>query len=104
MGHLQKEGLRPNPKTPKTILDRNSAYKLRTKSMEFPKLRTFKVRAPTRFNHESCLKSTQFELLKCLISCNFNRFVMLDKISFEKHISVINVEKVTLSTNNGTTV
>ena len=47
MGYLQKEGLRPNPETPKTILDRNSIYKLRTKTMELPKLRTFKVRAPT---------------------------------------------------------
>ena len=27
-GHLQKEGLRPNPETPKTILDRNSATPL----------------------------------------------------------------------------
>ena len=47
MGHLQKEGLRPNPETPKTILDCNSAYKLRTKTAELPKLRTFKVCAPT---------------------------------------------------------
>ena len=47
MVYLQKEGLRPNPETPKTILDRNSAYKLRTKTTELPKLRTFKVQAPT---------------------------------------------------------
>ena len=47
MGYLQKEGLRPNLETPKTILDCNSAYKLRTKTMELPKLRTFKVWAPT---------------------------------------------------------
>ena len=46
MGHLQKEGLRPNPETPKTILDHNSAYKLHTKTTEFPKLRTFKVHTP----------------------------------------------------------
>ena len=43
MGYLQKEGLRPNPETPKTILDCNSAYKLHTKTMELPKLRTLKV-------------------------------------------------------------
>ena len=43
MGHLQKEGLRPNPEAPKTILDRNSAYKLRTKTAKLLKLRTFKV-------------------------------------------------------------
>ena len=30
MGYLQKEGLQPNPEAPKTILDRNSAYKIRT--------------------------------------------------------------------------
>ena len=30
MGYLQKEGLQPNPETLKTILDRNSAYKLHT--------------------------------------------------------------------------
>ena len=47
MGYLQKEGLQPNPEAPKTILDRNSAYKLRTKTVKLPKLRTFKVRAPT---------------------------------------------------------
>ena len=47
MGHLKKEGLRPNLEAPKTTLDHNSSYKLRTKTMEFPKLRTFKVRAPT---------------------------------------------------------
>ena len=47
MGYLQKEGIRPNLETPKTILDRNSTYKLRTKTTELPKLRTFKVRAPT---------------------------------------------------------
>ena len=47
MGHLQKERLRPNLETPKTILDRKSAYKLRTKTTELPKLRAFKVRAPT---------------------------------------------------------
>ena len=47
MGYLKKEGLRPNPKAPKTILDHNSAYKLRTKTAELPKLRTFKVWAPT---------------------------------------------------------
>ena len=43
MGYLQKEGLRPNPETPKTILGRNSAYKLRTKTAELLKLRTLKV-------------------------------------------------------------
>ena len=47
MGYLQKEGLQPNPETPKTILDSNSAYKLRTKTTELPKLQTFKVGAPT---------------------------------------------------------
>ena len=47
MGYLQKEGVWPNPETHKTILDRNSTYKLRTKTVELPKLRTFKVRAPT---------------------------------------------------------
>ena len=47
MGYLQKEGIQPNPEAPKTILDRNSAYKLRTKTAELQKLRTFKVRAPT---------------------------------------------------------
>ena len=47
MDHLQKEGLRPNPDTPKTILGRNSTYKLRTKTAELPKFRTIKVRAPT---------------------------------------------------------
>ena len=47
MGQLQKEGLRPNPEAPKTILGCNSAYKLRTNTTELPKLRTFKVRAPT---------------------------------------------------------
>ena len=46
MGYLQKEGLQPNPETPKTILDHNSAYKLRTKTVELPKLRTLKVGAP----------------------------------------------------------
>ena len=45
MGDLQKEGFRRNPETPKTILDCNSAYKLRTKIAELPKLRTLKVRA-----------------------------------------------------------
>ena len=48
MGYLQKEGVRPNPDTPKTILYHNSTYKLHTKTAEFPKLRTFKVGAPTR--------------------------------------------------------
>ena len=48
MGYLQKEGLRPNPNTPKTILCHNSAYKLHTKTAELPKLRTFKVQTPTR--------------------------------------------------------
>ena len=43
MGHLQKEGLQPNPNTPKTILGHNSTYKLRTKTAELPKLRTLKV-------------------------------------------------------------
>ena len=47
MGHLQKEGLRPNPEAPKTILERNSSYKLRTNTTELQKLRTFKVRTPT---------------------------------------------------------
>ena len=47
MGYLQKEGLRPNPEAPKTILGRNSTYKLRTKTMELPKLRTYKVWALT---------------------------------------------------------
>ena len=51
MGYLQKEGLRPNLETPKTILVRNSTYKLRTKTAELPKLRTFKVRAPTVGNY-----------------------------------------------------
>ena len=46
MGYLQKKGLQPNLETPTTILDRNSAYKLHTKTAELPKLRTFKVRAP----------------------------------------------------------
>ena len=55
MGYLQKEGLRPNPETPKTILDRNSAYKLRTKIAELPKLRTLKVCAPTRYSHDQSL-------------------------------------------------
>ena len=43
-----KGELRPNPETPKTILSRNFAYNLRTKTAELPKLRTFKDRAPTR--------------------------------------------------------
>ena len=43
MGYLQKEGLQPNPETPKTILDRSSAYKLRTKTTELPKLRTLTI-------------------------------------------------------------
>ena len=47
MVHLQKEGLRPNLETPKTILGRNSTYKLRTKTAELPKLRTQKVQTPT---------------------------------------------------------
>ena len=39
----KKKGLRPNSDTPKTILGRNSAYKLRIKTAELPKLRTLNV-------------------------------------------------------------
>ena len=51
MGHLQKEGLRPNPETPKTILDRNSTYKICTKIVELPKLTTLKVRTARILNN-----------------------------------------------------
>ena len=47
MGYLQKEGLQPNLDTPKTILIRNSTYKICTKTTELPKLRTFTGRTPT---------------------------------------------------------
>ena len=68
MGYLQKEGVRTNHDTPKTILDRNSAYKLRTKTAEFPKLRTFKVRTPTYVetienNNRICLDHVQIVVL-----------------------------------------
>ena len=46
-GHLQKEGLWLNPDTPKTILMRNSAYEFPQKPRSYPKLVTFKARAPT---------------------------------------------------------
>ena len=46
-GLFTKEGVQPNPETCKTIFDRNSAYKIRTKTVELPKLGTFKVHTPT---------------------------------------------------------
>ena len=57
-----------------------------------------------RFDHESCVKSAQCKLLKCLISRNFNRGVLLDKIFFKEGISVIDFGKGTIAMNNGTTV
>ena len=47
MGQLQKEGIQPNPDTPKTILDHNFAYKLRTKTVELPKIKDLQGRTPT---------------------------------------------------------
>ena len=55
------------------------------------------------FDHESCMKSAQLKLIKCLISCNFNRGVVLGEVFF-KGIGVIDANKGTLATNNGTTV
>ena len=56
------------------------------------------------FDHESCVKRAQFELIKCLIICNLNRVIVLERISFEKCIGLIDVEKGTIAMNNGTTV
>ena len=55
------------------------------------------------FDHESCMKSVELKLPKCLISHNFNKGVVLDKVFF-KGIGVIDVDKGTLATNNGTTI
>ena len=38
MGHLQKEGIQPNLDTPKTILRRNSTYKLPQKPRSYQNL------------------------------------------------------------------
>ena len=46
-GTFTKKGASTHPEAHKTILDCNSTYKLHTKIMELPKLRTFKVHAPT---------------------------------------------------------
>ena len=76
MGYLQKEGLRPNPETPKTILCRNSAYKLHTKTVELPKQRIFKVGAKTSasktckinlYYHENNLQTMLMENLQMKI-------------------------------------
>ena len=45
------------------------------------------------FDHESCIKSAQLKLLRCLISHNFNRGVMLDEIFLNKGIGVVDVDK-----------
>ena len=64
MGYLQKEGLRTNPEAPKTILDRNSAYKLRTKTAELPKLRTLKVE-PQHSRHDIFkIQQLEYEILE----------------------------------------
>ena len=55
------------------------------------------------FDHESCMKSVELKILKCLISHNLNRGVVLDEVFF-KGIGVIDADKGTLATNNGTTV
>ena len=55
------------------------------------------------FDHESCRKSVELKILKCLITHNFNRGVVLDEVFF-KGIGVIDVEKGTLAMNNDTTV
>ena len=47
-----------------------------------------------RFDHEYCIKSAQLKLLRCLISRNFNRGVVLDEIFFKKGIDVVDVEIV----------
>ena len=44
--NLQKEGLWPSPKAPKTILTHTSTYNLCTKDVKVPKLRTQRVQAP----------------------------------------------------------
>ena len=45
-----------------------------------------------RFDHESCIKSAQLKLLRCLISHNFNRGVVFDEIFLKKGIGVVDVE------------
>ena len=87
MGYLQKEGLWPNPDTPKTILCRNSTYKLHTKTAELPKLRNYKVRAPTGrkpkkyhvlfLNNEETMPFPHYVVVN---SCNIDEFKWMCKL------------------------